>query len=80
MNEVYAAKVINKKGLLDKELKEIRSEIKMHKSLKHPHILKILNDFEDHNHIYIIFERCSQSNFMDLLKQKKVLPIEDVRK
>lgn len=64
----------------DKELKLTRSEIKLHRSLDHPHILKIINSFEDDLFIQIILEKCSQSNFMDLLKQNKYFPIEDAKK
>lgn len=63
----------------DKELKLTRSEIKLHRSLDHPHILKIINSFEDDLFLQIILEKCSQSNFMDLLKQNKYFLIEDAK-
>jgi len=51
-------------------MKSITQEIKLHKSLDHPNILKLHESFEDDHYIYIILERCSLNNLYDLLLKK----------
>ena len=73
-NELYACKVIpikteKKKFTIDNIIKEIR----MHKYLNHPNIIKYIHQFEDANNIYILTELCKNQTLRQLLKKRGTL-------
>lgn len=54
---IYAAKIISKASLTKPRAKQkLKSEIKIHKSLKHDGIVKFYKHFEDKDCIYILLE------------------------
>jgi polo-like kinase 1 len=56
---VYAAKVIQKSSLTKKRAKQkLISEIKIHKSLNHKHVVGFEHYFEDSDCVYILLELC----------------------
>ena len=58
-NTIYAAKIITKASLTKPRAKQkLKSEIKIHKSLKHDGIVKFHKHFEDKDCIYILLEVC----------------------
>lgn len=70
---VYAVKVIEKKALKPKTQAKLKSEIKIHSSLQHDHIVKFEKFFEDSNNVYIMLELCTGQTLMDLQKRKRRL-------
>jgi serine/threonine protein kinase len=48
-----AIKIIEKKKRKEKEIDLIREEIRILKLCQHPHIVRLLDIFENHNYIYI---------------------------
>lgn len=79
--KVYAAKIISK-ALLEKNkarqkvkqiisvsfyLKKLISEIKIHKSLQHPGIVKFEHVFEDQENVYILLEICNNEVFIIII-------------
>ena len=58
-NNVYTAKIYPKKLLTknDERSKNIVTEIKCLKKLKHPNIAKLVYYFEDNEFVYLLFER-----------------------
>ena len=69
-----AAKVIPKKNLIKSRAKQkLISEIKIHKSVNHPNIVKFEHYFEDANNVYILIELCHNQTLNDLLKRRKRL-------
>lgn len=49
------------------------SEIRLHRSLKHPSIVSFHNFFEDADNVYIILELCSNQTVNELVKRRKRL-------
>jgi len=49
------------------------SEIRIHKSIKHPFVCQFQHFFEDHENVYILLEICPNSSLNDLIKRRKRL-------
>jgi polo-like kinase 1 len=70
--KTYAAKLFPKKELQNsKSKKKLINEIKLHKKLHHPNIVKIEHFFEDNENVYILLELCPNQTLNDLLKRRK---------
>jgi polo-like kinase 1 len=71
---LFAAKVIEKSSLVKARSKQkLINEIRLHKSLDHPGIVRFKHNFEDENNVYLVLERCSKNTLKDLLKARKRL-------
>jgi len=49
------------------------SEVKIHKGLNHPNIVKVTNVFKDNLNYYIVMEKCSAGTLTDLVRRRKHL-------
>ena len=57
---IYAAKIIPKATLRkSRHRQKLLSEIKIHRSLNHPNIVRFEHVFEDHQNVYILLEICT---------------------
>jgi polo-like kinase 1 len=55
----FAGKIVERKSLQKKKTREkFKSEIMIHKSLKHQHIVQFERYFQDENSCYILLELC----------------------
>jgi len=71
---VQAAKIIVKASLTKSRARQkLISEIKIHKSLHHVHIVNFEHVFEDQENVYILLELCTNQTLNDLLKRRKRL-------
>ena len=52
---------------------QLLSEIKIHRGLSHPHIVKFEHVFEDNENVYILLEMCTNQTLNDLCKRRKRL-------
>ncbi|CAI2362772.1 unnamed protein product [Moneuplotes crassus] len=78
--ETFAAKVIPKESLLKKRAKQkLISEIKIHKSVKHKHVVGFEHYFEDSSCVYILLNLCPNQSLNELLKRRKRLHEIEVR-
>ncbi len=72
--KLLAAKIIDKLSLNKERSKQkLASEINIHKSLKHPGIVRFESHFEDSTNVYILLELCPNQTLKDLLKRRKRL-------
>lgn len=55
------------------------SEIKIHKSLKHPNIVHFEHVFEDKENVYILLELCKNETLNELLKRRRRLTEFEIR-
>jgi polo-like kinase 1 len=56
-DKVYAAKVIPKANLTKSRAKQkLMSEIKIHRSIRHEHVVSFEHFFEDRENVYILLE------------------------
>ena len=47
------------------------SEIRIHKTMEHPHIVKLQHYFEDKENVYIILELCPNLSLNDMIKRRR---------
>ena len=79
-NHDYAGKVVQKSSLTRTRAREkLMAEIKIHRSLNHPHVVKFLRHFEDANNHYMIMELCPNQTLMEMVKRRKRLTEPEVR-
>lgn len=77
---IYAAKTVAKASIKNEKTKtKLLSEIKIHKSLKHPNIVNFVDCFEDDVNVYILLEICPNQSLMELLKTRKRVSEAEVR-
>jgi len=77
---VYACKVVNKCRVKRKEHQiKLVSEIKLHRTLNHHHIVKFHSHFDDAENVYILLELCANHSLMELSNKRKVLTEHEVR-
>lgn len=61
-NEKLACKVIPKSNLVrSRQKQKLISEIKLHKAMNHPQIVKFYTFFEDSENVYLIMELCNNA-------------------
>lgn len=73
-NKVLAAKIIPKVTLKkSRHRQKLLSEIKIHRGLNHPTIVKFEHVFEDNDNVYILLEMCTNQTLNDLCKRRKRL-------
>ena len=70
--KIYALKVIDKSILNNEEqIKNIVNEINIMNELDSPNLLKLVTNFEDENHIYIILPLCPNGQLYDIIHKPK---------
>jgi len=72
--EVTAGKIVPKSLLTKSHQKEKMSqEIRLHKAVSNPHLVKLYSYFEDPNFVYIVLELCRKRSLMELHKRRKAI-------
>ncbi|KAI0703486.1 Pkinase-domain-containing protein [Cytidiella melzeri] len=67
-----ACKVVTKQSLKTKKAKtKLYAEIKIHRALDHPNIVKFQECFEDSENVYMTLELCHNGSLMDMLRRRK---------
>mmetsp|Transcript_35160 Transcript_35160/g.34832 ORF Transcript_35160/g.34832 Transcript_35160/m.34832 type:complete len:106 (+) Transcript_35160:19-336(+) len=70
-----AIKVMNSSQFkTGKEVKRVKTEVRISKMMNHPNIIKTHEVFEEKGRIFIVMEYCSKGDLFDYIKQKKKLP------
>ena len=77
----YALKIFNKVNFYKDNDKgsRILTEIKIHRSLNHEHIVKYEHSFEDKKNVYILMEYCGSGTLATLIKTRKYLEEYEIR-
>ncbi|XP_065184611.1 serine/threonine-protein kinase PLK1-like [Sycon ciliatum] len=79
-NQVYAGKIVDKTSLTKQHHRDkLTMEIKVHRSVKHQHIVDFVDCFEDSNNVYIILELCRSKSMKELHKRRKTLTEPETR-
>ena len=69
-NNVYVIKVIDKKNIIEQKLvDQMNREIEIMYKVNHPHIVKLVNHFEDDTKFYLILHYASKGQLYSLLKK-----------
>ncbi|CAL1698741.1 unnamed protein product [Somion occarium] len=67
-----ACKVVTKLSLKTKKAKtKLYAEIKIHRSLEHPNIVRFQDCFEDDENVYMTLELCHNGSLMDMLRRRR---------
>ncbi|KAH9924034.1 Pkinase-domain-containing protein [Fomitopsis serialis] len=67
-----ACKVVTKSSLKTKKAKtKLYAEIKIHRSLDHPNIVRFQECFEDDDNVYMTLELCHNGSLMDMLRRRR---------
>ncbi|THH04397.1 hypothetical protein EW145_g5554 [Phellinidium pouzarii] len=67
-----AIKVVTKDSLKTKKAKtKLYAEIKIHRSLQHPNIVRFSECFEDTENVYMTLELCESGSLMDMLRRRR---------
>lgn len=70
-NNIYVIKVIDKKNIIEQKLvDQMNREIEIMYKVDHPHIVKLVNHFEDDNKFYLIMHYASKGQLYSLLKKQ----------
>jgi serine/threonine protein kinase len=69
-DKIYVIKVMNKQNIIDQKMGEqINREIDIMYKLNHPHIIKLVNHYEDDDNLYLIMHFASKGQLYSLLKR-----------
>ncbi|EKX53816.1 hypothetical protein GUITHDRAFT_64205 [Guillardia theta CCMP2712] len=80
-NQDWACKVVQKSSLTKHRHKvKLQTEIKIHKSLSHKHVVRFEDVFEDKENVYIIMELCTNQTMLEFVKRKKRLTESETRR
>jgi len=78
--KLFAGKVVPKTLLQKSHQKEkMAQEIKLHRDLNHPHIVKFISSFETKDHVFVVLEICKKKSMMELHKRRGPLTEPEVR-
>ncbi|KAF8842470.1 Pkinase-domain-containing protein [Paxillus ammoniavirescens] len=67
-----ACKVVTKTSLKTKKAKtKLYAEIKIHRSLAHPNIVRFHDCFEDDDNVYMTLDLCHSGSLMDMLRRRR---------
>lgn len=58
---------------------QLLSEIKIHKTLHHKHIVEFDSVFQDQRNVYIILELCTNKSLSEMVKKRKKLTMKQAR-
>lgn len=56
----------------------INREIKIHKKLEHPHIIKLRHAFEDKQNIYLVLDYAEHGSLFQYIRKKKKLTEKEI--
>eukprot|EP00474_Spongospora_subterranea_P004670 CRZ05128.1 hypothetical protein [Spongospora subterranea] len=78
--KTLAGKVVAKASLNNAVAKtKLINEIRIHRNLSHPGIVKFIHFFEDADNVYILLERCKHQSLMELVKARGRLTQPEVQ-
>ncbi|KAI9449687.1 kinase-like domain-containing protein [Lactarius psammicola] len=79
-NNYLACKVVTKSSLKTKKAKtKLYAEIKIHKALDHPNIVRFIDCFEDEENVYMTLELCPSGSLMSMLHRRRVFTEPEAR-
>jgi len=78
--QIMACKAVLRASLVKAaQIQKLKYEIKIHRELKHPNIVKYFVNFQDKERIYILMEYCKNQTLMELVGRRKRLAEPEVQ-
>jgi len=79
-DRIFACKVVEKETVTRlKAKKKLLTEIRLHRGLRHRHVVRFERFFEDDLRVYILLELCASGTLMDLVRRRKRLTEQEAR-
>ncbi|KAK0405021.1 hypothetical protein QR680_017763 [Steinernema hermaphroditum] len=79
-SQKLAAKVVSRESITKKSARsKMVQEIRIHRDLKHPNVVKMLDHFTDEHNVYCLMELCESQSLMELHKRRTVVSEEEAR-
>lgn len=70
-NKLYVIKVIDKKNIIEQKMvDQMNREIEIMYRVNHPHVMKLVNHFEDDDKFYLVMYYASKGQLYSLLKKQ----------
>lgn len=73
-NKIYALKKINLNTVSKEDIQNLKSEIKLHKTLNHPNIIKFYDNVQHKNMLYLLLEYAGNGNMFFYIHTYEGLP------
>ena len=78
--QVYAGKVISKASVTTgAQKRKLITEIRIHRRLSHPNVVRFVQSFTDEDNYYIVLELCRHRTLLDVLRCRGRLPEGEAR-
>jgi len=78
--KIMACKAVLRASLVKEAMiQKLKYEIKIHRELKHPNIVRYFVNFQDKERIYILMEYCKNQTLMELVARRKRLAEPEVQ-
>ncbi|MFH4984413.1 hypothetical protein AB6A40_011122 [Gnathostoma spinigerum] len=78
--QVFAGKIVPKTMLMKPHQRDkMTQEIDIHRSLSHPHVVRLDGYFEDSDNVYVLLELCARRSLMELHKRRKAVTEPEAR-
>mmetsp|Transcript_254 Transcript_254/g.221 ORF Transcript_254/g.221 Transcript_254/m.221 type:complete len:356 (-) Transcript_254:67-1134(-) len=78
-NKQYAVKIISKKDLLDDDIKAINREANIYMELKHDHIVKCFEFYDDKRYYYMVLEMMEGGELLNTIINKTIYTENEAR-
>jgi len=74
-----AIKVINKSGMSESDLQDLRQEVSVMQQVDHPNIVKYYETYDDKKYVYLCMELCQGGELLDkITKTNKSMSEKEV--
>ena len=70
--EEWAMKIIDKKNLDQKWVKQIRDEVAIMQAIDHPNVIKCQDFLEDPSYYFIVMQLCNKGDLMKHMEESKI--------
>lgn len=71
-SKTFAAKLIDKQKIIkEKQKLKLKSEIRIHRALHHPNVIRFRHVFEDKRYVYILMDLSEHHSLSEFLKKRK---------
>lgn len=72
--------MLSKHLVQDTDLRQlVQSEIRIHRKLKHEHVVALIESFDDEKHVFLVQSLCTNNSLRELQKHRGRLSLSEIR-
>jgi len=75
--KLYAAKIIKKKNLKERDMRKLHDEVKILQKLSHPNINTLIETFDTKHHLYMVLQLLTGGELFDRIVKKRCYTEEE---